>query len=118
MQVGVDIVKIERFTELLTSSFLNKYFTESEQEYIQSKANKTQTLAGLYACKEAVLKALGIGIGNGIRLNEINIIHKNGQPFIEVTSQIDYYLNKLNCSQISVSISHDGDYAVAFCTIC
>ena len=118
MECGIDIVEIKGFEKLLeTESFLNKYFTAQEIEYINSKTNKAQTVAGLYACKEAVLKAFGIGIGGGIDLKEINILHQNGRPKVEITAKIDYHLAELACNQLSVSISHDGEYATAICVI-
>ena len=120
MEVGVDIVEIARIEKMQKQAeFLKKYFSLQEIEYINKKGCKAQTIAGLYACKEAVLKALGVGIGAGIRLNEISILHEaNGRPYIEITPQLNYYLNLKNCNNIAVSISHDGGYAVAFCTIC
>ena len=61
----------------------------------------------------------GIGIGAGLKLAEISICHDAfGKPFVEITPQIQYYLGLKNCSQISVSISHDGEYAIAVCVIC
>ena len=120
MEVGTDIVKISRIKSIKKQDdFLSKNFAETEIEYINKKSDKTQTIAGLFACKEAVLKALGIGIGGGVRLNEICILHEqNGRPFVQITPQLNYFLNLKNCNTISVSISHDGDYAVAFCIIC
>ena len=119
MQNGIDIVKIDRFEKLLENdSFLNKYFAKIECEYINQKNNKVETVAGLYAAKEAVLKALGIGIGRGLDLKEVVINHDDkGAPFVEIDAKIQYYLNSKGCSSISVSISHDADYAVAFCVI-
>ena len=119
MEVGVDIVQVSRIEKMQNQNgFLNKYFAKSEIEHINKKNNKFQTIAGLYACKEAVLKAMGIGIGGGVRLSDICICHdQKGKPFIEVSAQINYYLNLKNCNSIAVSISHDGDFAVAFCTI-
>ena len=119
MQTGIDIVKIDRLAKYQDDEkFLNKYFSKTEVEYIKSKQNGLQTLAGLYACKEAVLKALGIGIGAGIDLKEISINHnKNGMPYVEIDAKLQYYLNLLNCKDISISISHDGDYAIAICVV-
>ena len=119
MEVGVDIVQIERIEKLTNQAeFLKKYFSLPEIEYINSKNAKAQTIAGLYACKEAVLKAIGIGIGAGIRLNEISVLYdQNGKPYVQVTPQLNYYLNLKNCNNISLSISHERDSAVAFCTI-
>ena len=118
MECGIDVVKISRFEKNLENDlFLEKYFSKQEIEYINSKNSKTETIAGLFACKEAFLKALGIGIGGGIDLKEIDIYHENGKPKIQVTPKIDYYLTNLSCSQVSVSISHDGDIATAICVI-
>ncbi len=119
MQTGIDIVKIDRLSKYQNDEkFLNKYFSKAEIEYIKSKQNVLQTLAGLYACKEAVLKAFGIGIGAGLDLKDILINHnKNGMPFVEIDAKFQYYLNCINCKEISVSISHDGEYVIANCVI-
>ena len=119
METGIDIVKIDRLKKYQNNErFLTKYFSQSEIEYINSKGQLVETLAGIYAAKEAFLKSIGIGIGGGISLSEISIIHdKNGKPSLEVTPQIQYYLQKYNCGQVSISISHDGDYAIAICVI-
>ncbi len=117
--IGCDIAQISRFNSLVDSdSFLKKYFTKSELEYIGSKKNKAQTLAGLYACKEAILKALKMGIGGQIRLTNLEILHeKNGAPMLNFTPELNYYLSSINCTQIDISISHDGDYAYAVCQV-
>ena len=118
MKCGVDIVKIERFEKHIDdNSFLNKYYSKQEQEYISNKQNKAETLAGIFCAKEAFLKALGIGIGAGLDLKDISIVHKNNRPEIDMTAKVFYYLEQKNCNQISVSISHDGEYAIAFCVI-
>ena len=119
MKNGVDISKIDRFNELVNNqSFLNKYFTEPEKEYIKNKGSKPETLAGIFSAKEAVLKALGIGMLNGLSFLDLCILHdKNGEPFVEVDAKLNYYLSLHNCSEISISISHDGEYAIAFCVI-
>ena len=93
MKNGVDIVKISRFENHLSDGFLKKYFSTHEAEYINSKPNKAETLAGIFAAKEAFLKALGMGIGRGVDLVEISILHDaQGAPFVEVTPKINYYL--------------------------
>ena len=117
--IGCDIAQISRFKSLVDSeSFLKKYFTKREIEYICSKQNKVQTLAGLYACKEAILKALKMGIGGQIRLTHLEILHdKNGAPMLNFTPELNYYLSSINCTKIDVSISHDGDYAYAVCQV-
>ena len=119
MRNGVDIVKISRLEkQVQNEKFLNKYFSNYEKEYIDSKRiNAVNTMAGLYACKEAVLKALGTGIGE-LSLKDCCVVHDGfGSPFVELNDKIIAVLFKNNCKEIKVSISHDGDYAIAFCTI-
>lgn len=118
MQTGVDIAKVDRFNDLLNNdSFKNKYFSKQEIEYINKK-NKAETMAGIFCAKEAFLKALGIGIGAGLDLKNIIVLHNSeGMPYFEIGAELNYYLNKKGYGSASVSISHDGDYAVAFCLI-
>lgn len=105
---GIDIVKIDRFKELINNeTFLNKNFNNNEIKYIN---NNITTLAGLYSCKEAFLKALKKGINN-YSLKDIEILHDdNKAPYI-------IFHNDLKIDNISVSISHDGDYAISIVSI-
>lgn len=96
-KIGTDIVKISRIEKSIQrTSFLNDVFTEKEQEYCKTP----QSFAGIFAAKEAYFKALGTGINT--RLKNLEVLHsENGKP----------YLNGVdNCD---LSISHDGEYAVA-----
>ena len=119
MQCGVDISKVDRFEKFFEDEkFLKKYFTLNEIEYAFSKQNKAQTLAGIYSAKEAFLKAIGIGIGAGLDLIDINITHsKSKKPQIEITPKVQYYLSSVGAGDVDISISHDGEYAVAFCVV-
>ncbi len=119
MEIGCDICEIKRIQKWVdNSAFLTKHFTQNEIEYINSKVNKANTLAGLYAAKESVVKALGVGLGNGIALKEIEITHEqNGKPKVEVNHKIMNLLIKISCEDIKISISHDGEYAIAY-SIC
>lgn len=118
MEIGIDIVKISRFQKMLNGN-LSKIFTDYEIEYIKSKGvNSIQTVAGLFACKESVLKALGLGIfSSQLFLKDIEIRHKNGKPQVEITPKLFHYINNLGLCDIKVSISHDGDYAISECII-
>ena len=96
-KIGTDIVKISRIEKSINSpSFLQKVFTEGEREYCK----KAESFAGIFACKEAYFKAIGTGIS--LPLTDIEILHDDkGKPYINGISNCD------------VSISHDGDYAIA-----
>ena len=110
MNVGIDMVKIDRFVRLKdNSTFFNKVFCENEIKYLEKKNFNTSTIAGMFALKEAFLKALKKGL-DLCPLNDIEICHdENGAPFIKLHNE----LKKLDVKEMSVSISHDGDYAIS-----
>jgi len=118
MKVGIDIVEIGQIpTGPSLDKFLNKYFSSKEIEYIKTKCKKEQTIAGIFAAKEAFLKALEIGIG-AIKLSSVEVLHKtSGAPYINLTEEILNYLKPLKLTNIEISISHAKDYAVAICNI-
>lgn len=96
-KIGTDIVKISRIEKSVESEhFKASVFTENEIAYCK----KAENFAGFFAAKEAYFKALGTGIDK--RLNKIEILHdEKGKPYINGVENCD------------VSISHDGDYAIA-----
>lgn len=113
MKTGIDITLINRFSNI-SESFLRKTFTENEINYIKKTNNSAQTIAGLYCAKEAFLKAIKKGI-SAYHLKDIEINHEeSGSPFIKLYGTIQ---NDISYSQIDVSISHDGDYAISIVTI-
>lgn len=117
MVTGVDIIQISRIEKILNTKkylFLQRVFTEKEIEYISKKSNRPNTVAGLYASKEAISKALGTGIGK-VSFKDMEITHDNkGKPLVNISSEKDYILRELGINRFDLSISHDGDYAVAF----
>ena len=117
MKTGIDLVEIERFKMVGYEKFLEKYFTLTEIEYCLSKKNKFETIAGIYAAKEAVLKAFKIGIGNGISLKQVEIGHFDNIPFVAENEMIKKLLKKENASQIDLSISHSENLAISICII-
>jgi len=117
MYIGTDIVKVSRMEGLLKNGVPAKVFTEYEKEYINSKSDKLQTAAGLYAAKEAVLKAMGKGIT--LPLNDVCIKHRStGEPFIELSGDTYEFSKKIGIESISISISHDGEYAISTAYAC
>ena len=105
MTIGVDIVDIERIKNLKKKEqFIEKICTDYEKDYINSKKKKWETLAGVFAAKEAMMKALKIGLGK-YSFKDFEVNHKEeGAPigFLERDS-VSFHL----------SISHDGGLAIA-----
>lgn len=97
MKIGTDIIRVHRVERACQNEhFRERVYTPAELEYCKSP----QSFAGLYAAKEAYLKALGVGIER--RLNTIEIAHDElGKPYLKDVENSD------------LSISHDGDTAIA-----
>lgn len=103
--VGLDIMLISRMAQSLKrQGFRERVFTDDEWEYICSAGSSAQSAAGIFAVKEAVLKALGTGLGV-IALRDIEVTHtKKGAPCVRCPGHPE---------DITVSISHMGDIAAA-----
>ena len=119
MKVGIDVLDVKRMEKLVENeSFLVKNFTSYEIKYLNKKKFKDQTLAGLFCAKESFLKALGIGIKNGIQLNEIEVNHdENGKPYYNLSDNVKTILNDLKVKNIDLSISHTDSIATAICVM-
>ena len=104
--IGIDIVNIEKFKEKLEKKdFESKIFTDNEIHYSKKKKNSLQTFAGIFAAKEAIIKACGFNLAYILR-KKIEIKHKGNKPIV--------FIDK-NEAQLNLSISHDGNYALAIC---
>ena len=109
--IGIDLVEISRIEasiERFGQKFLDRIFTNREQEYCLKKRNKMGSLAGRFAAKEAVSKALGSGIGGKISWLDIEVVQsKNGVPAIKLHSKTS------TAHSIYLSLSHTQSYATA-----
>lgn len=113
--IGTDIVKVSRIIRLLgheKDCNVSVFLTPDERQMKKS----ARSFAGILAAKEALLKALGIGFTQGLgRLVEIEIRSgESGKPKIHTSGKVRVHQEMLGIGQIQLSISHDGDYAVAF----
>ena len=107
--IGTDIVSIDRIKKnVKDKKFLYKIFTDKEIEYCILHTKPYIHFSGKYAAKEAVKKALlGNKIVTHISMIDIEVLNNpDKSPYIT--------LNNLNDIKCNVSISHDGDYAIAF----
>lgn len=114
--IGCDIVSVSRIAVLIADKkFLNKVYTEHEQNYISGKG--TQTAAGLWAAKEAVSKALGTGFV-GFTAKDIEIRHnESGTPQIVLYNGAKTIAESVDAKNIHISISHEKEQALAFAVI-
>ncbi|MBK1992303.1 holo-ACP synthase [Campylobacter sp. 2018MI35] len=110
MKVGCDIVcisRIEKIYQKYGKNFLDKFLSQEEQKLIKN----SKTLAGFWAAKEAASKALGVGISLECDFFDIQISKtKKNAPILNFSSKIQ---KNFNISSQSLSISHDGNFAIA-----
>ena len=116
--IGVDIVDIARVEALLSrygNRFLARVFTEGEAGYAMSCARPAERLAGRFAVKEAVMKALGTGKSHGILWKDIETVRaRGGRPTVRLYGNAANLAKQKGNASVHVTIAHDGGKAVAF----
>lgn len=116
--IGTDIVQISRIQQTLDKQgdrFIHRILTAAEQQIYVERRESVTFLANRFAGKEAVAKALGTGIANGIRFDEIEILpDAAGCPQVRLTGRADEKYRQLGADGIHISLSDEREYAVAF----
>ena len=109
--VGADLVEVDRIRRAMENPrFLREFFTEGEREYFSKKKHPEQSVAGVWAAKEAFSKALGTGFRE-FGLREVEVLRTPlGQPQIHLQGRAAERYSGL---QITVSISHTAFQAMA-----
>jgi holo-[acyl-carrier protein] synthase len=113
LRTGIDLIEIARLENLdekIKPRFLKRVFTQAELEEVGANS---ASLAGRFAVKEAVAKALGTGIGE-ISWQEIEV-HRGplGEPLLELHGNALRMAEQLCLGDWSISISHTHTHAVA-----
>lgn len=113
--IGIDIIqisRIEKFIDRFGERGLSRFL--SKDEVLRSR-KKISRIAGYWATKEAISKALGVGIGREFSFQDVEIDYDNyGRPLAKLSNRV---LDRFSIEDIAISITHDGDYAVAVATI-
>ena len=114
LTTGVDIIEIPRIKQTLDrygERFLKRVFTHDEIAYCRGRA---PNLAGRFAAKEATMKALGTGV-RGVSWKDIEVIRaESGAPSVKLHGRAKARAERLQIVEISLSISHSREVAVAF----
>lgn len=115
--IGTDIVEIERIKKAIarfTEGFKRRIFTDVEWEYCWDKKNPIPSLAARFAAKEAVFKALGIGLGS-CNWKDVEVSNNhNGKPEINLYGKAAEIASSHFISSVEVSLSHCKNHAIAF----
>lgn len=112
--IGTDIIEIDRIEKAINrnNGFLDKVFTAREIEMFKERNMRAEVIAGNFAAKEAVSKALGTGF-RGFSLLDIEILRDQlGKPIVYLSDDMKKIINANH--RINVSISHNRTSAIAF----
>lgn len=114
--IGTDIIEISRIEKVIknTPAFMRKVFTEKENLYFKEKHYKAETIAGVFAAKEAISKAFGTGF-RSFTPKEIEILPNHlGKPEATLYGEAEKLGNQMGPSNLHITISHCKAYAVAY----
>ena len=113
---GVDVVDVDAFSRLLETyaQFASPHFTSVELAEVGESGNKSERLAGRFAIKESVMKALGVGWGDGVAFTDIEVgADRLGAPTVQLRRKLLDLQNQRSITRWSVSASHAGGIAIA-----
>lgn len=114
---GVDLIHLPSFQQLLENSeseFTSRSFTDEEISEFTAGPKRIEKIAGHFAAKEAVLKALGTGFGIGVAFTDICIRREAGKPpEVTLTGGAAKIAEQLGINDWQLSISHSEEMAMA-----
>lgn len=112
--IGTDIIEIERIEKAILKNerFIEKVFSKEEIDMFKRRNMNMEVIAGNFAAKEAISKALGTGIRK-FSLNEIEVLRDElGKPIVKLSRNIEEIIKKKY--KFNISISHNKTTAVSF----
>lgn len=118
---GVDIIEIDRLKKSISEQkgFRDRVFTDGEINYCENRNKaKYESYAARFAAKEAVAKALGKGIADGLEWKQIEVLSNElGKPYVVLSRRALELFNEMGGMSMDISLSHCNEYAVAYVVI-
>jgi holo-[acyl-carrier protein] synthase len=115
--LGLDIAEIDRIEAAISrhgAPFLERLFTPAEASYCERYKNRFERYAGRFAAKEAAMKALGTGWSRGVRWRDVEVVREpGGRPTLRLAGVARKIADGLGVKNISLSITHSGNFALA-----
>jgi holo-[acyl-carrier protein] synthase len=117
-RVGVDLIEIERVRRALDRypRFRERCFTEAERAYCESRRNPAESFAGRFAGKEAVGKALGLGVARAFAWREIEIAGRP-KPSVTLYGRAARWAERVHAGRIDLSMTHSRELAAAVAVV-
>ncbi|MDR0850592.1 MAG: holo-ACP synthase [Christensenellaceae bacterium] len=118
MRVGIDLIEVKRFENIASNSVrMSTLFGEKEIAYFDGYKDRGVHIAGCFAAKEAVAKAFKTGFNGQITPLDIEIVHKNKVPYVNLKGGAKRFFEEQCFGGIEISISHSKTDATAICII-
>lgn len=115
--IGIDIIDISRIEKGITEHgrrLIERIFSSTEIAYCEAKACRSRHYAVRFAAKEALFKALGTGLGQGLSWQDVEIANdEQGQPSIRLSRKARDLADHMGIATTHLSLSHDRHNAVA-----
>ncbi len=115
--IGMDLVQVSRIRGALErwgDRFQKKVFTPGEIRYCLRKRNPYSSFAARFAAKEALVKALGIGIRRGVHWKDVEVQRGPlGKPVLKLSGKASEICRGAGIENLLLSLTHDGDYSGA-----
>lgn len=115
--IGIDLVeniRMERIVKKWGTKFINKIFSKGEIAYCSKHANSSIHYGARFAAKESFLKALGIGLGMGVKLSDIEVVSdQDGKPSLALYGEASAQIKKRKIINIHLSLTHTKKYSIA-----
>ena len=119
--LGTDLIEIQRVQDTIDQfgeRFMNRVFTEDEIAYCRRKKHSGESFAARFAAKEAGAKALGTGIGRGVRWKEIEVRRQPGErPTLHFTGRAAERAHSMGVRNVQLSLTHSGEVAMAVVSV-
>lgn len=110
--LGADLVPVARLKG--RPAFARRVFTAAERRYAAGHRDAAERLAGRFAAKEAVMKALGTGWARGVAWAEIETVNDPaGRPVLRLSGGAARRARKMGVKRWHLSIAHAGGFALA-----
>jgi holo-[acyl-carrier protein] synthase len=118
LRVGVDLIEIARVRRALERypGFRDRCFTAAERAYCDSRRNPAESYAGRFAGKEAVGKALGLGVARAFAWKDIEIAGRP-KPSVRLSGRTKAWAERVGAGRIDLSMTHSRELAAAICVV-
>lgn len=110
----IDVARVARSIQEHGERFLSRVFTPAERAYADASRRRLEHLAARFAAKEAVLKALGTGWGQGVAWTDVEVAHgPGGRPVVVLHAAAADHARQQGIASWALSLSHTSTHAIA-----